>query len=76
MSDLPPGWIMSTVGQVGEVSLGRQRAPKYHHGEGMRPYLRVANVFEDRIDTTDVMQMTFSDQTAIQAAQNDGTLGS
>ena len=61
MSGLPPGWTMSTVGQVGEVSLGRQRAPRYHHGEGMRPYLRVANVFEDRIDTTDVMQMTFSD---------------
>lgn len=62
MSGLPPRWIMSTVGQVGEVSLGRQRAPKYHHGEGMRPYLRVANVFEDRIDTADVMQMTFSDE--------------
>ncbi len=62
MSDLPRGWIMSTVGQVGEVSLGRQRAPKHHQGEGMRPYLRVANVFEDRIDTTDVMQMTFSDE--------------
>jgi restriction endonuclease S subunit len=61
MSGLPSGWIMSTVGQAGEVSLGRQRAPKYHHGDGMRPYLRVANVFEDRIDTTDVMQMTFSD---------------
>jgi type I restriction enzyme, S subunit len=58
---LPPDWIMSTVGQAGEVSLGRQRAPKYHHGDGMRPYLRVANVFEDRIDTTDIMQMTFSD---------------
>ncbi len=28
----------------------------------MHPYLRVANVFEDRIDTTDVMQMTFSDE--------------
>lgn len=26
----------------------------------MRPYLRVANVFEDRIDTTDVMEMDFS----------------
>ena len=53
---------MSTVGQVGDVSLGRQRAPKYHHGEGMRPYLRVANVFEDRIDTSDVMEMTFTDE--------------
>ena len=28
----------------------------------MRPYLRVANVFEDRIDTSDVMQMHFSDE--------------
>jgi type I restriction enzyme S subunit len=27
----------------------------------MRPYLRVANVFEDRIDTSDVMQMNFTD---------------
>ncbi len=26
----------------------------------MRPYLRVANVFEDRIDATDVMEMDFS----------------
>jgi type I restriction enzyme S subunit len=25
----------------------------------MRPYLRVANVFEDRIDTSDVLQMNF-----------------
>jgi type I restriction enzyme, S subunit len=62
MSGLPREWTMSTVGQVGEVSLGRQRRPRYHQGEGMRPYLRVANVFEDRIDTTDVMQMTFSDE--------------
>ena len=28
----------------------------------MRPYLRVANVFEDRIDTSDVMEMHFSDE--------------
>ena len=27
----------------------------------MRPYLRVANVFEDRIDTTDVLAMNFDD---------------
>ena len=62
MSDLPPGWEMVTVGEAGEVSLGRQRAPRYHRGDGMRPYLRVANVFEDRIDTTDVMEMHFSDE--------------
>jgi hypothetical protein len=26
----------------------------------MRPYLRVANVFEDRIDVSDIMEMNFS----------------
>ncbi|MGY1827599.1 hypothetical protein [Blastococcus sp. SYSU DS0541] len=41
------------------MQLGRQRAPKYHTGTNMRPYLRVANVFEDRIDTADVMSMHF-----------------
>lgn len=44
MSELPTGWVMTKVGDVGQVSLGRQRAPKYHRGEGMRPYLRVANL--------------------------------
>jgi type I restriction enzyme S subunit len=57
----PDGWKRVTVGEAGEVSLGRQRAPKYHKGPNMRPYLRVANVFEDRIDTTDVMSMHFDD---------------
>lgn len=57
--DLPPGWAWATVDGVGEVQLGRQRAPKYHTGTNMRPYLRVANVFEDRIETSDVMSMHF-----------------
>ena len=42
------------------MQLGRQRAPRYHHGPNMKPYLRVANVFEDRIDATDVMEMDFN----------------
>lgn len=28
----------------------------------MRPYLRVANVFEDRIDTSSVMEMNFTQE--------------
>lgn len=60
MTDLPEGWEWSTVGEVGSVGLGRQRAPKWHHGPNMRPYLRVANVFEDRIDLSDVKEMDFS----------------
>jgi type I restriction enzyme S subunit len=56
---LPEGWVWATVKQVGRVQLGRQRAPQYHEGLFMRPYLRVANVFEDRIDTSSVMWMNF-----------------
>lgn len=59
-SDLPVGWSWITVDQAGSVQLGRQRAPQHHSGEDMRPYLRVANVLEDRIDITDVMTMNFS----------------
>ena len=56
---LPASWSAARVQDVGDVDLGRQRSPKYHRGDNMKPYLRVANVFEDRIDTSDVMEMHF-----------------
>ena len=64
-SNLPPlleGWCWATVDQVGFVQLGRQRSPQHHNGANMVPYLRVANVFEDRIDTRDVKEMNFTPQ--------------
>jgi type I restriction enzyme S subunit len=57
--DLPAGWALIAVSEAGAVDLGRQRHPDWHTGEHMRPYLRVANVFEDRIDIDDVMEMNF-----------------
>lgn len=60
--ELPQGWVWARVDQVGDVVLGRQRAPRYQKGKFMRPYLRVANVFEDRIDATDVLRMNFTPQ--------------
>lgn len=57
---LPRGWVWTTIKTVGEVKLGRQRSPKNHNGPHMRPYMRVANVFEDRLDFTDVKEMNFS----------------
>lgn len=57
---LPIGWRWARVDEVGEVRLGRQRSPEHHHGEHVRPYLRVANVFEDRIDISDVLEMNFT----------------
>lgn len=56
----PPSWAWCRVDEAGEVTLGRQRAPQHHQGPNMRSYLRVANVFEDRIDTSDVAEMNFS----------------
>ena len=58
--ELPEGWVWSTYEQLGRMQLGRQRSPKYHNGPNMRPYLRVQNVFEDRIDLSDVMEMEFN----------------
>ena len=57
----PTDWQVKSVAEAGETGLGRQRSPKYHSGTNMKPYLRVANVFEDRIDATDVMQMHFDE---------------
>ena len=57
---LPEGWSWTRTDVVGGVQLGRQRSPKDHSGPNMRPYLRVANVFEDRLDLSDVMEMCFS----------------
>ena len=57
---LPNGWEWVRVKSVGEVQLGRQRSPQCHSGPNMCPYLRVMDVFEDRINTEDVMKMDFS----------------
>lgn len=59
--ELPEGWKLTTVADAGETGLGRQRSPKYHSGTNMKPYLRVANVFEDRIDTSSIMEMHFEE---------------
>jgi type I restriction enzyme S subunit len=60
LQPLPPGWTWSAIEEAGEVQLGRQRAPQHHSGDHMRPYLRVANVLEDRLDLSDVKSMNFT----------------
>lgn len=62
---LPENWQWVRVADVGDVQLGRQRAPEHHHGPNMVPYLRVQNVFENRIDTSDVKTMNFSPEEQI-----------
>ena len=68
----PSSWETSTVAAVGTVELGRQRHPDWHSGPNMRPYLRVANVFEDRIDTSDVKEMHWPEGTFERFRLHDG----
>jgi type I restriction enzyme S subunit len=57
----PKGWPVEKIGELGRVQLGRQRAPKYQTGKCVRPYVRVANVFEDEIDVSDLLGMDFDE---------------
>ena len=61
IDDLPPGWVLSSLGDIAGVQLGRQRSPKYHNGSQMRPYLRAANVTWNGISLDDVKEMNFDD---------------
>lgn len=58
----PKGWPVVMIGEAGEVKLGRQRAPKYQSGKFTRPYVRVANVFENMIDVSDLLSMDFDER--------------
>ncbi|MGH3887239.1 MAG: restriction endonuclease subunit S [Pseudonocardiaceae bacterium] len=62
MTDLPPGWEWARLDQVAEVRLGRQRSPKNHTGNQMRPYLRAANVGWQGLRLDDIKLMNFTDE--------------
>ena len=64
LDPIPRHWAWRTVESVGTAQLGRQRSPAHHQGRNMRPYLRVANVLEDRVDTSDVLRMNFEPEEA------------
>lgn len=55
-------WKLLKVGEAGRVQLGRQRAPKYQSGKFTRPYVRVANVYENRLSLNDVLSMDFDEK--------------
>jgi type I restriction enzyme S subunit len=72
---LPHGWSWVRMDELGEIRLGRQRSPEHAKGPYMRPYLRVANVLEDRIDTSDILSMNFTpEEYEIYALQNGDVL--
>lgn len=58
--ELPHGWELRRIDEIGEVQLGRQRSPKDHDGPNMRPYLRSANITWRGWDLSDVKEMNFT----------------
>jgi restriction endonuclease S subunit len=59
---LPNNWQISRLDEVAQIQLGRQRSPKHHFGQNMRPYLRAANVKWKGLDVSDVAEMNFTDE--------------
>lgn len=56
---VPSHWTVSGVGQIGRVQGGKALAARAPGVQ--RPYLRVANVFDGRIDAEDLATMPFTD---------------
>jgi hypothetical protein len=54
------GWSQARIDAVGDVTLGKAHTRTSPSGSQLRPYLRVANVLEDRIDLSDLNEMHFS----------------
>jgi type I restriction enzyme S subunit len=52
-------WVKAR--DAGRILMGRQLSPKYKTGKNTRNYLRVANVFDGFIDTSDVNEMDFNE---------------
>lgn len=47
------------ITDLADVTMGRQRAPKYAEGDHLIPYLRAANVKDGRLVLEDILQMNF-----------------
>jgi len=57
---LPEGWCWASVEQVGDVQLGRQRSPKNRSKDYPTKYIRAANITEQGLDLSDVLDMEFT----------------
>lgn len=69
---LPEGWTWASVEQIGEVQLGRQRSPKNASKNFPTKYIRAANITEQGIDISDVLEMEFSPAERERFALHDG----
>lgn len=60
LPNLPDGWTWAAIEQVGEVRLGRQRSPDKRSRDYPTKYIRAANITEQGLDLSDVLEMEFT----------------
>ena len=72
VASVPPGWTAVEIGETGQVLLGKARNPRESGGPNLHPYLRVANVQENYIDTSNVLEMPFSSDEYTRYVLRDG----
>lgn len=53
-------WRMCKASEIGEVCLGRQRSPQNVAKDYPTKYIRAANITEDGLDLSDVLEMEFN----------------
>ncbi|MGY1748829.1 restriction endonuclease subunit S [Modestobacter sp. SYSU DS0511] len=68
------GGVDVPLATIAEVRLGRQRSPKNHSGDRMRPYLRAANVNWNRLVLDDVKSMNFTAEESAIYTLRDGDI--
>ncbi len=58
---LPSGWVWASLGQIGQPSGGLTKNQRRAGHALIRPYLRVANVYTNRLDLDDVHEISVSE---------------
>jgi type I restriction enzyme S subunit len=58
--ELKPGWFQKKASDIGEINLGRQRTPKKISKDYPVKYIRAANITENGINTSDILEMEFT----------------
>lgn len=61
LGDIPAEWPVSSVSSQFQVQLGKMLNQERASGPNRKPYLRVLNVQWDKIDTSELIEMSFSE---------------
>lgn len=74
LPELPKGWVWASVDQVGLVSGGLTKNQKRGSCKLQKPYLRVANVYANRLDLSEVHRIGVSESELDRVLLQEGDL--